>query len=339
MDFVLGCIAMLIAVGIVYVVVRAVRRSRANSQSESASSAPSLSFSSSERRDQEVEKPKSSEEVLYDQLYNTYHSSSTKEEYETLLQDIKSKQHRLYSEGFNELTSMVNDEITRLDEEAAAQAAIDLKVEKFRALKSVMDSEELFTELHRIYVIRYDDEEDAATMGAIISYEDLEEYGEQSDLDWLAETYDKLLVERFRTLLEVARVGTVADYKKVQELREELKSNDYTDVEGEDVDVFLTNNLTSEWNEMIVRFKRELDWYEDLMGLDNLDEDAYKVIIKKAREDKDFMSLRLLIMMIDEDVSELKDLFIETLITELRTELDVQFLSLGFKSGEEERSA
>lgn len=65
---------------------------------------------------------------------------------------------------------------------------------------------------------------------------------------------------------------------------------------------------------------------------------AYKEIIRKAREENDFTSLRLLILMADEGVDDFTGLLLDVLLTELRTELDAQFLALGFKSGENERS-
>lgn len=320
MDLLLAFVAGIALMALVSWIVRKVRRSSKDSNDKSASAGESF-----EQRKQREKEDR--ETALYDELYDRYHSSSTRVEYETLERDVRSNQSKLSVERYNRLINLITDMLGRLADEERRQAEMEPKLAKFRALKNSMDTDNVFTELHRINVLDAED--------SIISYGNLESYGETADVNWMYSTYDRLVLERFRILITIARSGTVTDYRNVRTLFDELEENDYTNENHEDIEEILAEHLKDEWNEMIVRFVREPD-SDDLFGYDDLTEDDYKEIVRKAREEGDLLSLSWIILL--DDDGEIADTLVEVLMTEFRTELEKQHLALGFKSGEDARS-
>ena len=261
----------------------------------------------------------------YEALSVKYDSLSTRDGYVTLQREVESKRSSLSEEGYEQLTRAIGSAIKRIDDEVAARIIVDPKLAKFAALKNITDPELLFTELHRITI----------TKDGVISEDELFQYGKEDDVVWLTKSYDKLLLEHFRKLLVTARQGTVADYQKVMKLWEEL--SEYYSDSSEDRDDMVESYLAEEWNEMIVRFKREVDWNEDLYGYDDLRAEAYPEIFRKAREDKDLLSIQVSLMLANEDPAFVEAVA-ETRLKDLRDDLDTQLLAIGFKPDEEERS-
>jgi len=261
----------------------------------------------------------------YEALGVKYDSMSTRDGYVTLQREVESKRSSLSEDGYEQLKSVIGSAIKRIDDEVAARIIVDPKLAKFAALKNITDPELLFTELHRITI----------TKDGVISEDELFQYGKEEDVVWLTKSYDKLLLEHFRKLLVTARQGTVADYQKVMELWEKL--SEYYSDSSEDRDDIVESYLAKEWNEMIVRFKREVDWNEDLYGYDDLRAEAYPEIFRKAREDKDLLSIQVSLMLANEDPAFVEAVA-ETRLKNLRDDLDTQLLAIGFKPDEEERS-
>jgi len=328
MDLLAGIVIGFVLAGAVVGIVVLIRRRNAAWENTSQNSSRNERSDSSHK---DAERSLASREAeaknaAYRQMRDKYDAATTREDYVALQSELKTKQSKLTQADYDTLVSWIESEIETLDEEARARAVIEPKLAAFAALKNVTDKEELFIELHRIFLT---DEQ------AVITYDELEENAEENDLDWLNTTYDEVLIEHLKKLLIAAREGTVSDYKAVTTLWDELE--EYGSNEDEDRVEFVTKHLATEWNEMIVRYKREPDYYEDLFGLDELEEEDYKMIIKKAREDHDLLSLRLLFMLSDDD-SDFTDLLVASLTEELQAELDAQYLTIGFAPDEQERS-
>ena len=320
-------IGLALAGGIVGIVVLIKRRNAAwenTSSNSSRDERPDTSGHDAERSiaSREAE----AKEAAYSQLLDKYEAATTIDEYVSLQRELETKRSKLAEADYDSLISYIESAMTALDEEADARALIEPKLAAFAALKNVTDKEKLFTELHPIVVTNEE---------PVITYDELEENAEEGDLEWLSQTYEEVLIEHLKKLVIAAREGTIADYEMVTTLWDELE--EYDSNTCDDRDDLVSQNLATEWNEMIVRFKREPDYYDDLYGLDDLDEDGYKAIIKKAREDHDLLSLRLLFILAEDD-STFTDLLVASLTEELQVELDAQYLALGFAPDELERS-
>lgn len=262
-----------------------------------------------------------------DALQQKMLEASSHDQFAIVLRDIENQRSQLNTEDYNRLVRNVNLSIDGLKQTEAEKAKIEPKLAAFRQLKSVTDPEALFIELHRIYLSDQD---------SVISVDELDDHGEKGEYEWFARTYDTLLVEYLRTLLIAARHGTLVDYKKVMQLWEEL--SDFLSNESEGRQEFVTKHLASEWNEMIVRFKRSIEW-EDLMGIDDLGENDYKVIINKARQEHDLLSLRMYAFFDEQGDSVLAEALVEIVTEEFRSDLEAQLLATGFIAGEQERRA
>lgn len=310
MDLFIGIVIGVALMGVAFVIARAVKK-RKQKPSDEPHSSTSTSFDDTQ---------KETKKAAYQELRDRYDYISTRDEHTSLLREIESKQSRLNREDYDRLVRLLNEGIQALDAAEQARSVVEPKLAQFRRLKNVMNREELFNELHRI---SQGDE-------TVITYDELEEYGEKGDVEWLNKTYDELLIEQFRTLLVTARTGSVADYRKVMKLWEELE--DFYSTDDDDRQEFVTKHLANEWNEMIVRFKRELDWDDDLFTLDDISDEDYPALINKARREGDFLSLRVALLLSDD--SSFTDALIENVTEEFERELDSQYAKLGFMPGE-----
>lgn len=313
-------------------VVSAVRRRQAEwnqPQNRSASASIAQDSSDDEEEFQEPE-PDDPKQIAYRELQVEYNAASIREEYTALKTKLESKKSTLTTDDYDYLLGQTNNMLSSLEQEERERAEFDAKIQQFRDLRTQTDREELFTDLHHILLLRDEDH--------FITYDELENYGEQEDLDWAARTYDELVLERLGQLIDAAGSpgGTVEDYNKVREFYGELWDNSYTNADGNEIDDVMSDELKDAWNNMVVRFVREPDTSDDLYGYDDLDEDDYRKIIKGARE-HDLLSLRLLTMLSAD--GNIDDTLIEVFVTEFQTDLDAQHLALGFKSGEDVRTA
>ncbi|MFY9227908.1 MAG: hypothetical protein WAO28_01080 [Candidatus Microsaccharimonas sp.] len=333
MDLFIGIVIGLALAGGVFGIVVLIKRRNAAWENSSTSSSRDEREDRRDTSREDAERSLATREAeaknaAYRQMRDKYDAATTREEYVALQTELEAGRSKLAEADYDSLVSQIESEIEALDEEARARAEIEPKLAAFAALKNVTDKEELFTKLHPMF---------ATDETPVITYDELEEHAEEGDLDWLDTAYDEALIEHLKALLIAAREGTVADYKAVTKLWDELE--DYSSNTYDDRDDLVSQNLATEWNEMIVRFKREPDYDEDLYGLDDLDEDGYKAIIKKAREDHDLLSLRLLFIIVNEwQDSDFTDLLVASFTEELQAQLDAQYLALGFTPNEQERS-
>ena len=137
-------------------------------------------------------------------------------------------------------------------------------------------------------------------------------------------------------MLIAAREGTTSDYQEVMKLWEELREDGVGRMNREE---FVIKHFADEWNQMIVRSKRELDWNGDLFAFDSGDEQVDNAeLVRKAREEHDLFSMRVVIKLFEDNDYDFDRIIAESVVEELKTELEVQYFNLGFKSGENERS-
>lgn len=267
-----------------------------------------------------VTRNKQEDRSVYLDLRKRFEAATSKSEYENVLQDVKNKKSRLSEEDYDRLTDMAQSAIDQVEKLERDRQLVEPKLVRFRALKTLTDNEELFNELHRI----------ATGNTGILTYDELELYGTEEDDEWLRATYDKSLKEHFREMLVTARNGTVADYKKVMVLWEDLK--DFVSAKDEEREDFVREYLASEWNEMIVRFTREPDWYNDISGYDELEEDDLKEILRSALVDHDLLNMRIALLLADD--SDFTDVVIAKVMGDITVELETQLQAIGFKPGE-----
>ena len=270
--------------------------------------------------------PKPKKLGVYDGFVARFSVISTRDEYTSLHRDVNAAQSDLGEKNYNRLVELITRKYEELDFREEALAKAKQRLGAFQAIRTITGRDDLFRELHRIYTGNE----------GVITYEDLEEFAEDSDLEWYNQTYVELLEEHFRTLLVNARNGTIADYQKVMAVDKQLE--DLFMPTGEDWEDFATKRFANEWNEMIVRFQIKLTWSNDLLGLYDLKKADYREIFRKAREEHDFLSLRLSAFFIEEEDSDFLDILVESIAKELQTELSDQYLILGFKPGSEERT-
>jgi len=265
------------------------------------------------------------QQATYLDLRRRYEAATSKSDYVKVLQDINGKKTKLTEQDYTRLVELTQATINRLDKQEKARVLIEPKLVTFRALKTLTNREELFNELHRI---------NTGSTG-ILTYEELSEFGTEEDLGWMGIAYETLLKEHFRELLVAARNGSVADYDKAMVLWEELE--DFYSSKREDRRDFVREYLASEWNEMIIRFKREIDWFEDIYGYDEPDEDEMNEILRKALVDHDLLSMRLSLALAEE-YSEFADVIIAKVTGEITVELETQLQAIGLKPGETMRT-
>jgi len=308
MDLLIGIVLGLVIALAIYGIRRLFKKDDSDSQSSSSDKSPDRLRQEESTR-------------TYAALVEKFEAAVSRSDYEKVLSEVKSKQSKLLPDDYDRLVPVVKNAIEGFDIEAAKRAAVEPKLAAFRTLQSAPT----FDSLHRIYL-----EEDG-----IITIDEIDTYGEEGEAERLHRTYDALLLERLRELILTARAGTVGDYKKVTTLIEEL--GNYNSHDDEDVSELIGRYFTQEWNEMIVRFKRNLDVEYDLFGMGELDEEAYKEIIKKAWEGNDLLSLALFNALSDYS-GEFTDVFVEMVGGIFQEKLDAQLLAAGFKPGEEERS-
>jgi len=263
---------------------------------------------------------KPEDDSIYRDLHRRYATATSKSDYVQLLQDIKNKKSRLTERNYTQLSELTQQMINQLEKIERDRALVEPKLVSFRALKTLTNNEELFNELHRI----------ATGDTGILTYDELELYGTEEDVTWARAAYDTSLKEQFRKMLVTARNGTVADYKKVMVLWDELKN--FVSTKDEERKDFVREYLASEWNEMIVRFTREPDWYDDISGYDELDEDDLKEILRSALVDHDLLNMRVALLLADD--SDFTDVIIAKVIGDITVELETQLQAIGFKPGE-----
>ena len=268
-------------------------------------------------------------EVTYKNFYKRFQTLSEsgtadRFDYSRLQQDVQSPSSNLTDERRDELLRLIEGAVQKIKEKE--REVVAPKLAQFQALKGITDEEQLFHELHRISV---------GDTG-VITYNELDSYGDVTDTDWLDDTYEKLLVKRFRRMLIAAREGTTSDYQEVMKLWEELREDGVGRMNREE---FVIKHFADEWNQMIVRSKRELDWNDDLFAFDSGDEQVDNAeLVRKAREEHDLLSMRVVIKLFEDNDYDFDRIIAESVVEELKTELEVQYFNLGFKSGENERS-
>lgn len=307
MDLFIGIVIGIVLSGIIYIAVRAIKKAGTDYRY----------FSAHEQNE--------AKKVVYDSLKSNFTLEMTRDECVKLKKKIESRKDTLLAENFDWLIAEVAHRLQGILDIAKERLETEPKLYKLRAFKGIANEEELFDELHRINL----------GTSTIISYNELESHGEKGEIQWFNKTYEELLLAHLRELLVIARCGTVEDYQKVMKLWHEL--DDFSSENGKDKIEFVTHHLAREWNEMSVRFKRELDWYDDMLGLDELTDDDYKGIIKDARENHDFLSLRLSLLLTKDDDS-FGAILLGIILAEFKTNLDAQYHAIGFKSGENERN-
>lgn len=255
----------------------------------------------------------------YTELSEWYNKAETIEEHRALLLEIERRRSELGEGAYTSLTSRVQQCSEALEKRAAAAAAAEQHLVAFRELRRTARPEDLFRELHLINT----------TEGGVITYNDLNEYGEKEEVEWFDRTYETLLQQHLGELLVAAQSGAPADYERVTTLWEQLAY--FRTEQGDDRKEFVTKHLGDEWLEMIVRCKQELYWEDDLFPLDDIDEEGYATLIRKAREEHDFLSLRLVLLFGDEyhDL-EFTKVFRKTFMQDFRDELDAQRRRLGY---------
>lgn len=331
----IGIVIGLVIGGIVVLIVFGLRRMNASLNGGKTTTRGSDRSTQSRGREPEPysEPERTPQEKVYDALYEEYQSATTREQYTSLQAKIESKRSQMTEELYQSLNRDVSNEIDAIDQEAADQAVIDAYLAKFRALKTETDKEKVFEALHQIKVVQVNDETDEPE---IALYEDIESNGETEDIDWMNSTYDTLLKERLRTLILAAREGTVDDYQALNSLISELDDSGYESEDHEDVYDIIGSNYADDWNEMIVLYMRSPDWYDDFYGLDDIEEDGWTAIFKKARDEGDLLSI-VLSLMKEENDNTFSEFLVEDKLKEIQTQLDTKHLAIGFRSGEEER--
>lgn len=303
---------------------------RSGSRSTSSSSGTSKSKPSPE------ELRRAERKELYEQLRSEWFTLNGSDElnnragFEPYLEKIKANKSKLNPSEYEFLIQGAEARLAGIADEEAAAEAVKPKLAAFAALRQETDHEMLFAELHKIVLL------DSAD--ALISTDELEEFGEEVDVDWAASTYDTVLESHLRLLLANALNGTAADFQKVMDLWEELDDNGYYDEKDEEGrEHFVRTRLATEWNAVIVRFKRELDWDDDLFTLEDLDSDEYPNLLQKAK-DGDLFALRVVLLLLDDEDDDMEELILDQSKAVFQSEADTQSLALGFAPGAKFRS-
>ena len=250
----------------------------------------------------------------------------TREECVEKLDDIKSRESDFQEEDYDWLVRDGERRLREIDSIEEERIETEPRLKNYRVFIETAAKVKLFNELHRIKL----------GTSKIISYTDIECFGAKGELEWFKRTYDELLVPRLRQLIMSARHGSVAHYQRVMVLRKELDG--FQSSEREDIEDFIAKHLAYEWNEMIVRFKRNPDWYDDIFGYEDLTSEDYTRIITKARGEHDLLNLLVLIKLVEDGNYNFVDALVATVVEELKIQRDAQQLELGFKPGEDERS-
>jgi len=301
MDLLIGVVIGVVLAGVIYIVAMAVKKSRPDDQTPEA------------------------KDAAYYALKDKMALATSEDDYMALLAEFTFQQGKLHEKHYKKLFTEATRRIQEISANQKEYAEIEPKLQQLRALYDTTDKDQLFTELHRVNL----------GVDGIVTYDQLNTYGERGEVEQFSRTYDELLAVHLRRLLIVARDGTVEDYRRVMTLWEEL--DEFSGAGGEDRDEFVTEHVANEWNEMIVRFKRNPDLYNDIFGLDRLGRDGYKVILQKARQTGDLLSLRLSVLLAEVDyiVSEVLS---EIVLEEFTKSLDDHYVTLGFKLEEDERT-
>lgn len=324
MDLLLGIVIGAVMMAICFFAIRSIKRSHSNQKASAASSQHdnrSPMFESAEDRRQREKEAR--QDSAYRELLNKYAEASTRGEYETVKRTVNSNRSQISEEQFDWLIEMVDTALEELERNERIAAEMAPKLAQFRALKSSTDSDYVFAELHKIYVL--EQEEDV-----IIQYSELEAHGDEDDMDWMTSTYDKLVIERLQMLIATAITGTPEDYEKVRALHGELLDHHYVSKDHEDINELMDDETKKAWNEMVVRFLREPHPYDDLYDYDYIEHSEYDELIKKAREG-DLLSLHLVVLMMED--SDISDRLVEIMTEEFNEQIEQQKLALGFLPG------
>lgn len=324
-------------VGIIWLLRRSGKNSepqRSNGSSRAPNSRSGSAGNTSSSKDSAEETTRRERIALYEELRGEWYSinstNDTSSAYEAYLVKLDTNKSKLDAESYQVLKGWTESRLAGIADKEARAAEVAPKLRAFMALRSETDKNVLFDELHKIVLL--DDDT------GIISSEDLEEFGTEDDVNWAATTYDTVLEWRLRELLILARDGDVSDYRKVMDLWQQLDDNDYYDeTNEEDREYLVRTKLAREWNEMIVRFKRKLDWEDDLFTLDELDSDDYPDLLQKAKSG-DLFALRVILLLIEDEDEDLSELIIELTNKALQADADAQSEALGFAPGATTRS-
>ena len=135
-------------------------------------------------------------------------------------------------------------------------------------------------------------------------------------------THESLLEERLHVLLARARGGDVAAFASCLITVESLV--DFYSEEGETAETFVTRIVGHEWNEALIRVRPDCT-LDEIRGFADLTDDAFVELIRRARVDKDPLSIKLVILSADEFEENVTVLGHE-LLKDLRADFD-QFSS------------
>lgn len=301
MNLWIGIVVGLVLAGGIYIVAMAVKKSRPDDQTPEAKNA------------------------AYYVLKDALALAASEDDYKKLLKEFDLQQSKLHKKHHDKLVEEANWCIEEIRAKQKERAKTEPKLQQLRALYDTTDNDQLFAELHRINL----------GVDGIITYDQLDMFGEKGELERFSRTYDELLATHLKQLLVVARDGTIEDYQKVMKLWQEL--DEFISAANEDRNEFATRHVAYEWNEMIVRFKRNPDLNNDLLGVDDLSRDDYRTILRKAREADDLLSLRLSVLLAEEDYN-VGEVLAEMILEEFTDKLDKHYVTLGFALEEDERT-
>jgi len=301
MDLLIGVVIGVVLAGVIYIVAMAVKKSRPDDQTPEA------------------------KDAAYYLLKDKMALATSEDDYMALLAEFTFQQGKLHEKHYKKLFTEATRRIQEISANQKEYAEIEPKLQKLRALYDTTDKDQLFAELHRVNL----------GVDGIVTYDQLNTYGERGEVERFSRTYDELLAAHLKQLIVVARDGTVEDYQKVMKLWEEL--GEFVSADNEDRDEFATRHVAYEWNEMIVRFKRNPDLQNDIFGMDNLSRDDHKTILQKARQTGDLLSLRLSVLLAEDD-DIISEVLLEIVLEEFTKSLDDHYVTLGFKLEEDERT-
>ena len=220
---------------------------------------------------------------------------------EELLETLRSKHYdtRTY-EGFTNLLheiARLKDDLNQNDskwlyddvkQNANIMRVLEPKLEALQNLQQETNEETLFANLH---IVRRHGSD------TLPSWHELTKWSDRRLIRWVEDTYERLLLDRLRTLILASSSGSIADFNSVMELWKDLK--DWSNSKGEDRQDLVISYLFDEWTEMILRFKQiddEIDWDNDLFTLQNMERAQYDIVVKKAFEGGDYTSSRIMLM-------------------------------------------
>ena len=249
------------------------------------------------------------------------------------LEDFKTRakeglHHGLSSEELNQIIERIDRRVAVIDTceaaEAEHRAAIELALTDLATLRTINLSDpdeacKVFDQLHQIKIgegpLTYDD---------IINYCDV-------DLeDWLTTTHDRLLFDRFRTLIQSAGEGSTEAYQQVMKLYHDFAGH-AVGADGDFVDDYITGHFRTDWNRMIVQFHRYPEWEDGQLIWDDGWGNAfdYRQILREA-QGGDLLCLQYVRLMLEDDEHDLIEAMKDVLRAETTEALEAQYEALGF---------